>query len=279
MPFTDLPVIRNLAAFFRRTLVRGPTFIWNPGRIGPTFEWLGYSRIRILEGALENSELEITTDITDAKADIFASINGQRIGRAYVERDPPGRGIVLWDIAVKEDYRRQGVASIMTYCIFRELLSMQEVASFRIRMMRLFKPGDKNIELQNVGIGVIGNRLGFTPEFSIEKLLQPANVVDLSILPPREGFPPSFKIIIRSFPLVLIAFVLDIDTLKPVEDLATYVKLTRDERIIYNWVRQGLIVVGNGNYWLRRDGLDQFVNHLATDEFEARVFRRRVRGV
>jgi hypothetical protein len=78
---------------------------------------------------------------------------------------------------------------------------------------------------------------------------------------------------------VLIAFILDQDTLKPVDDFRTYVKLSKDERTIFDWVERGLIVVGNGNYWLRRNGLDQFVNHLATDEFEAKVFRRRLRAI
>lgn len=265
--------------FFRRLFVKEAPFEWKPGRIGPRFEWLDHETVRILEGPLKDRELTLKTVVEERKASIFASLDGKSIGRTYVERDPPGRGIELWDIAVMEDYRRMGVASIMTYVIFRELLSMQETACFKIRMMRLMKPADRNIELQNVGIGVIGNRLGFTPEFSIDKILKPSNITGLEVLPAKGNFPPSFKIVIRTFPLVLIAFVLDADSLKPVDDFQTYVRLMKDERVIYEWVRKGLIVIGNGNYWLRRDGLDQLVNHLATDEFEAKVFRRRVRPV
>jgi len=279
MGFSGLPIIRSLASLFRRTFIKEPEFTWKPGRIGPRFEWLDHDHVRVLEGPLANQEMELITEIFDDKANVFASINGKRIGRTYVERDPPGRGIVLWDIAVQKEYRRKGVASIMTYVIFRELLSMQEKAFFKIRMIRLMKPSDTNVELQNVGIGVIGNRLGFTPEFDIEKLLRPSNITGITVLPAKGDFPPSFKIVIRTYPLVLIAFVLDQDTLKPVDDFRTYVRLTKDERIIFNWVRKGLIVIGNGNYWLRRDGLDKLVNHLAADEFEARTFRRQVRGV
>ncbi len=279
MGFTDLPIIRSLARFFRATFIKEQPFIWNPGRIGPRFKWLDHNHIKILEGPLIGKELEIVTEIFPNKANIFTSLNGQQIGRAYIERDPPGVGVILWDIAVKEGYRRKGVASIMTYCIFRELLSIQETAFFKIRMMRLMKPAEKNIELQNVGIGVIGNRLGFTPEFNLDRLLRPDNIVGLEVLPAKGDFPPSFKIVIKTFPLVLIAFVLDTDTLKPVDDFRTYVQLTKDETTIYNWVRRGLIVIGNGNYWLRRNGVDQFVNHLATDEFEARMFWRKVRGL
>jgi GNAT superfamily N-acetyltransferase len=275
---TDWPILGPVASFFRRAFIKEPPFTWQPGRIGPRFQWLDHTHIRILEGGLAGRSVELITEILPAKANVFMSLDGKQIGRTYVERDPPGKGIVLWDIAVKEDFRRKGIASIMTYCIFRELLSQQETAFFKIRMMRLMKPADKNVELQNVGIGVIGNRLGFTPEFNIDRILRPDNVTGLEILPAKDDFPPSFKIVIRTFPLVLIAFVLDQDTLKPVDDFRTYVKLMKDESVIFNWVQRGLIVIGNGNYWLRRDGLDQFVNHLATDQYEARMFRKRVRG-
>jgi hypothetical protein len=276
---TDWPVIGPVARLFRRTFIKEPPFLWSPGRIGPRFEWLDYTHIRLQEGSLAGREFELTTEILETKANAYVSEQGSQIARAYIERDPPGKGICLWDIAVKEPYRRKGLASIMTYCIFRELLAMQETAFFKIRMLRLMKPTDQNVELQNVGIGVIGNRLGFTPELNVEKILSPSNVTGLEILPAKGDFPPSFKIVLRTFPLVVIAFVLDADTLKPVADFRTYVKLSKEESIILEWARKGLVVVGNGNYWLRRDGLDQFVNHLATDEHEASVFRRRVRGV
>jgi len=276
---TQWPIIGPVASLVRRVFIKQPPFLWAPARIGPRFEWLDYNRIRLQHGELAGRELELNTEILDTKANVYVSVDGTQIARTYIERDPPGKGIVLWDIAVKPPYRRQGIASIMTYVGFRELLSIQQTASFKIRMMRLMKPGDKNTELQNVGIGVIGNRLGFTPELSVDRVLRPENITSTEILPAKDGFPPSFKIVIRTYPLVLIAFVLDTDSLKPVDDLQTYVRLSKDESVIFDWARRGLIVIGNGNYWLRRDGLDQFVNHLATDEFEAQVFRRRVRGV
>ncbi|MBM3323639.1 hypothetical protein FJY69_09225 [candidate division WOR-3 bacterium] len=278
MAIHNWPLIGPIASSLRRRLGPKVPFVWTPGRIGPRFDWLDHTHILVRDGGLAGRELELTTEILDTKANAYAALDGRQIGRAFVERDPPGKGICLWDIAVKQDYRRMGVASIMTYTIFRELLALQETAFFKIRMMRLMKPADRNVELQNVGIGVIGNRLGFTPEFDIDRLLNPDNITGVEVLPANRGFPPSFKIIVRTFPLVLIAFVLDSDSLKPVDDFDTYVKLSKDERIIYNWVRRGLIVIGNGNYWLTSAGLDRLVNHLAADEFEARVFRRRVRG-
>lgn len=232
----------------------------------------------MLDGRLAERRLGLRTEILDARAGVYVSLDGRQIARTYIDRDPPGKGIVLWDIVVKEQYRRQGIASVMTYVGFRKLLSIQETAFFKIRMMRLVKPGDKNVELQNVGIGVIGNRLGFTPELNVDNILRPDNVTSLEILPPKGDFPPSLKIVLRTFPLVLIAFVLDAHSLKLTDDFRTYDKLASNESLIFDWVRRGLIAIGNGNYRLRRNGLDQFVNHLATDEPEARVFRRQVRG-
>jgi hypothetical protein len=167
----------------------------------------------------------------------------------------------------------------MAVHIFRTLLLQQDRATFKIRMVRLLKPGDKDVELQNMGMGVIANRLGFTPEFDIERILRPGNITGIDIIPDRPGFPPAFKIIVQTFPLVLIAFVLDRDNHKPVDDYQTYVKLARDERVIHDWVRRGLIVISNGNYWLRPDGIGPFLNHVAASPEEAQEFRPKVIGL
>ncbi len=275
MALRDWPIFGGLARLFSRK----SEYVWTPGRIGPRFKWLDHTHLHIFDGPLAGRQVELITEVMEKKANCFSYLDGKQVGRCYIERDPPGKGIVLWDIAVQDGLRRHGLASIMTYTIFRELLTQQNTATFKIRMMRLMKPTDRNVELQNVGIGVIGNRLGFIPEFDIKKVLAPSNITGMEILPAKGNFPPSFKIVIRTFPLVLIAFILDQDTLKPVDDFRTYVKLSKDETIVYDWVRRGLIVVGNGNYILRAGGIDQFVNHIATDQFEAKVFRRRIKPI
>lgn len=280
MGWTNFPILRVIRSVFNNhhSAVDTP-FVWHPSQFCPRFEWLGQNRIRILKGALAGKEAEILSEILPHKASIAIYFEQEEIGRAYIERNPPGVGVILWDIAVKEGYRQQGFASIMTYCIFRELLFRQEGAFFKIRMLKVMKLGENDVELQNIGICVIGNRLGFTPEFDLDQLLRPDNIVDLKIIPAKEAYPPGFKIVTNTFPFVLIAFVLNPDTLKPVDSLRTYVQLTKDESTIYNWVRRGLIVIGNGNYLLRRQGIDQFVNCIAIDEPEAQFFRRKIQGL
>ncbi len=263
------------------SLLRRPreTPAWRPARIGPRYEWFSPAHIRILDGELAGQEFELVTEVKDDAASVFLYYYGQRIGQTYVERDPPGRGVVFWDVGVKEAFRRKGLASIMTVHIFRELLRQQQKATFKIRMVRLLKPGDKDVELQNMGMGVIANRLGFTPELDIERILAPDNITGIDVIPARPGFPPAFRFDVRTFPLVLIAFVLDRDTQKPVEDFRTYVELSKDDRVVHDWVRRGLIVISNGNYWLRRDGIDRFLAHVATSPEEAREFGSKVVGL
>ncbi|MEO0077551.1 MAG: hypothetical protein ABIK86_00925 [candidate division WOR-3 bacterium] len=253
--------------------------VWTPARIGPKYEWFSPAHIRILEGELAGQEFELVTEVKDDAASVFMYYYGQRIGQTYVERDPPGRGVVFWDIGVKDEFRRKGLASIMTVHIFRELLRRQDKATFKIRMVRLLKPGDKDVELQNMGMGVIANRLGFTPELNIERILAPGNITSIDVIPARPGLPPAFRFDVRTFPLVLIAFVLDQDTRKPVDDFRTYVELSKDEQVIHDWVRRGLIVISNGNYWLRRSGIGLFLNHVATSPEEARAFAAKVVGL
>lgn len=266
---------RPVSSFFKR---RKP-YVWQPKPFAPEFEWVGPAHIRLLGVPLKGEQFELATEMRGKIASVHLYYYGQCIGQTFVEREPPGKGVVFWDTGMKEQFRRKGLASLMTWHMFRELLRVQETAFFKIRMVRILKPGDKDVELQNMGMGVIANRLGFTPELDIERILRPDNITGIEILPAWGDFPPGFKIVVRIFPLVLIAFVLNPDTHKPVDDFRTYVELSKDERVIHDWVRRGLIVISNGNYWLREDGLNQFVDCLATSAEEAREFREKVRGV
>lgn len=263
-----------------KTRPRKPVeYQWRPTPIGPRFQWLDRTHIRVRERELAGQEFELATEVDDTTANAYLAQHGKRIGQTCIERDPPGKGVILWDIAVKEDYRRKSLASIMTYCIFRELLLLQDISTFRIRMMRLIKPADKELELQNIGIGVIGNRLGFTPELDIERLLSPDNVTGVELIPARHGFAPGLKISITTYPLVLIAFILDRDTMKPVHDPDTYLRLLPQQKAVHEWVESGLIVIGNGDYWLRPAGIDRFLDCIAIDAAEADRFRKRIQGL
>jgi len=200
-------------------------------------------------------------------------------GEVSIERDPPGKGVVLWDIAVRERLRGNGLAAVMTWCAFRGLVQVQETSTFRIRMVRSLKAGEKGVEVQNVGIGVIAARLGFKPEINLTKVLDNRNITDIGVIEKQNGSPPGLRIILRSAPLVLVAFLLDPDTLKPLSDDGVYIELRKDRELMREWAFSGRLVISNGNYCLRRAKAEGFADLLATDEQEARLFRARVRGL
>ncbi len=265
-------------ALTRRLSGRAATFNWEPAKIGPRFEWLEYDTIRIREGGLAGKILGVKTEISRHSATVSLYDEKNQIGIVSIERDPPGKGIILWDAGIKERYRQNGLAAIMTWIIFRELLTVQDVATFRIRMVRSLKTGDNGTEIQNVGMGIIAVRFGFTPELNLRQILTVENITGIEILPPMNGNPPALKVSLNRDPFVLVAFVLNPDTMKPTNDFRTYLELKRDDLVIHEWAERGALVV-NGNYLLREPQVNHFVNRIAVSETEAVIFREKIRGL
>ncbi|MEO0022815.1 MAG: hypothetical protein ABIJ93_03045, partial [candidate division WOR-3 bacterium] len=234
--------------------------------------------IRVLEGGLAGKILGVRTELMANNAACSLQDQGRLIGTVSIERNPPGKGIILWDAQVHPQYRRNGLAAIMTWIIFRELLLNQTVATFRIRMVRSLKAGANGVELQNVGMGVIAVRLGFTPELNLERTIRGDNITEIEAMPAVNGSPPALKIGLRHDPFMLVAFVLSPDTMKPTNDFRTYLEIKNNTFIIHEWAEKGLLVV-NGNYLLRTPQINHFVNRIAVDEAEALIFRNKIRGV
>jgi hypothetical protein len=253
--------------------------IWRPRRIGPHFRWLDHDNIKLVDGKLADREFGIRTYTLRNTAELVLTEGEERIGEVSIERDPPGKGVVLWDIAVRERLRGNGLAAVMTWCVFRGLVQVQETSTFRIRMVRSLRAGEKGVEVQNVGIGVIAARLGFEPEIDLTKVLDNRNITDIGVIEKQNGSPPGLRIILRSAPLVLIAFLLDPDTKKPLNDQRMYLTLSQDRELIRRWALSGRLVISNGNYCLRRAQAERFADLLATDAQEAQQFRLRVRGL
>ena len=226
--------------------------IWRPRRIGPRFRWLDHDTIKLVDGKLAGQEFGITTDIQRTTAELVLTEGKERVGQLSIERDPPGKGVVLWDIGVREQLRGNGLAAIMTWCAFREMVLAQEASTFRIRMVRSMKAGETGTEVQNVGIGVVAARLGFEPELDLQQVLDHRNVTGVDIIEKQPGTPPGLRIMVKSEPLILIAFVLNPETLKPLSDDAMYVELRKDRDLMRDWALSGRLVISNGNYCLRR---------------------------
>jgi hypothetical protein len=251
---------------------------WSPRRVGPRFDWLSHDQIRIIDGPLSERQFGINTDIQQRTATVHLCEGPNAVGQLEIERDPASRGITLWNVAVRQQLRGSGLATVMTWCAFRELLAVQTSATFQIRMVQSFKPGSSGTELQNVGMGVVAARLGFRPELSVEEILRGNDITSIDALPGDNGNPPALRIGLSRFPLVMVAMVLNPDTMKPIADFRTYLQLKHDHRPIQDWSRDGLLLV-NGNYCLRESGIARFADLMAIDAEEARIFRAKVQGL
>jgi hypothetical protein len=248
---------------------------WTPCRIGPRFAWLDHDHILVVDGPLSERRFEVSTDIRDDSAVVRLREDGNFAGLVRIERNPLGRGIIFSNAAVGLRFRRSGLAAIMTWCAFRELLTIQESATFRIRMARSAKPRSTDAEIRNVGVGVIAARLGFRPELPVERLLHEANIVGISVLPGSKDSPPAFRITLKSHPFALVAAALSPETMRPLSDCRPYLELGRDGRQITSWLQQGLLLIGD-DYCLGESGIERFVNAMATDAEEAAEFRNKI---
>jgi len=269
---------RPLASLPDHDLTKAESRCWTPHRIGSRFDWLDHDRILVIDGPLSERQFETTTDIRTDTAVVRLRENGHFAGQIQIDRVPPGRGVVLSNALVGQRLRRGGLAAIMTSCAFRELLATQESATFRIRMAHATQPCATGTGVVNIGMGILAARLGFRPELPIEEIAQGDNITDVAALPDDKDNPPALKILLRSFPSVLVAHVLSPATMKPISDYRTYLELKQDSGLIQTWLRQGLLFV-NGGYKLSESGIERFVNALATDEEELAEFRSKVRAL
>ncbi len=249
---------------------------WCPHRIGPRFAWLDHDRILIVDGPLSERRFDVAIDVQTDTAVVRLREDGNFAGMVHVERSPAGKGVILTNAAVGARFRRGGLAAIMTWCVFRELLTRQDSATFRIRIIRSVKPRATDTELRNIGVGIIATRLGFRPELPVERLIRDDNVVNITALPGGIDSPPAMRITLRSYPYVLVAVVLSPNTRRPLSDIHPYQEVGSDGRQIQSWLRQGLLLAGE-DYSLGQSGIERFVNALATDEDEAVQFRGKVR--
>ncbi|MEO0080625.1 MAG: hypothetical protein ABIK44_08130, partial [candidate division WOR-3 bacterium] len=101
---------------------------------------------------------------------------------------------------------------------------------------------------------------------------------NVEVFPGNNGQPPGLKINLRVDPLTIIGFILSPDTMKPTASLRTYLEIKDDDWQLRNWAAKGLLLI-NGNYSLRAPNINHFVNRLAVDEEEARLFRSKIQGV
>jgi hypothetical protein len=271
-------VFSGIFATLRRWFAPEPhRLAYAPGLLGPAIEPLEGNKVRILEGGLTGQVFDLSTVLSEDEAHVFLHLDGKQVGHADIQRNAFEASIVLWNIVVQENLRNNGLASLMIRTGFRRMLELHKKPSFAIRMIRLIRPKDRVTKVQNIGIGIIARKLGFSPEYDLPALLVRDNIQVIEYLESDGVMPPGFRIVIKVFPLVLVAFVVDPFTGKPFSRVHPFYQQHVFPETVETWVGDGKIIIGNGNYLLRRNGIPNLINHIARDELEAQQLARRIR--
>jgi hypothetical protein len=254
---------------------------FTPKKFGPTFQVKNKDEIEITTGPLQGISFKIEQETSSCQSRLFLKNkeNNQLIGRALFDLVHSSGEVIFWDVMVQAKYRIKGLASVMTKYMLRQLISEQKKIKFMIRMIKLYQPTDTSIKLQNVGIGVIAHRLGLFCEFDLPKILNPLNITHIEILEPQNDCPPSYKIVVRTYPYVLIGFIVDPMTLRPIPSFEIYKEMLGQTGVVEEWIRNKTIVIGNGNYVLKNDGMAEFINCIAADEYEAQFFNSKIQSM
>jgi len=249
-----------------------------PKPFGPKFTWRSDNLIAITEGECKDKEVYIKKEIDTTNANLKLFWQEKEIGHCFAEWKKDSI-INIWDVVIDESSRCQGLASLMVKIITRELLFRQKTTSFKIRMIRLFKPDEQEIKLQNVGMAVIAHKLGLDCQYELETLLSENNIKEVGLILPTETTPPAYSLTLNIFPYNLVALIINLDTDKPINDYDFYVRFRTQFEIFADWVKKGVMVVGNADYLLRDEGIREFVNHLAMSVPEAELFYSKIKGI
>jgi hypothetical protein len=252
---------------------------FQPRPIGPAFDWVDAEQLAIRQGELQGHVFRLIEESTAKEFHLHLLEDDQEVGRCDIELNTQEATVVLWYITTQDHLRRHGLASILACTAFCRTLKDRKSASFAIRMLRLIKPDERVTKIQNVGIAVIARKLGFTSEFNLQELLHQENITMIELIPSDGTTPPGYRIVLKTLPYVLIAFLVDPETGRPLPGGHRLYESLVTPEAAEKWFNERMIVIGNGNSVLRRDGIREFVSRIALNEAEAAEFLRRIKPV
>jgi hypothetical protein len=253
---------------------KGTSF--TPKPFGPAYIIENDNQVKILEGNLKDQIFSIEKESSDHHLKLILISQDKAIGHCYAEYEK-NSSITVWDVVLDASHRMSGLASLMVKIVLRELLFLQKTTCIRFRMVQLFKPDEKEIKLQNVGIGVMMYKLGLTCEYDLPALIVQNHVDNVEVIFASDPTPPAFKMKLNVYPFTLIAFIMDLDTAKPINNLDVYTRFQSQYEVIIDWVKHRQLVIGNANYLLKDDGIGEFVNRIANNTNEAELFFNRIK--
>jgi GNAT superfamily N-acetyltransferase len=254
---------------------------FHPLPFGPNYELVDKHIIRIVEGPLKNQSFILENHYQPKTLDTFlyatpTSLQKEEIAHCFSEYQKD-ECITIWDVMVRSDYQRCGLAELLIKFQIRELLTRQKETRFRIRMVQLYEiEGKTTVRLKNVGMGIIAYKLGLSCEYNLEKFLRNHEITDFSVISPTDDNPPAYQIFLKSFPYVLVAFMIDIDKERPLTDYGTYQKIKSADEFLIEMARHRALIIGNADYFLKSDGIVHFINRIANNEEEAQIIYKKI---
>ncbi|MCS7258721.1 MAG: hypothetical protein NZ601_05110 [candidate division WOR-3 bacterium] len=262
-------------------LAQEPLFRFQPRPFGPTFEWTAKNIIKITSGPLLNQEFILENKEREGVFDSYLysldpGAQTRELAHSFCEYEKNFH-LTIWDVMVDRSLRKYGLAELLIKFQLRELLVRQKFSEFRIRMLQLFEPETKvEVKLKNVGIGVIAYKLGLSCEYDFSEFVKNNEIKEINVIPPAHNNPPAYQIYLKSFPYVLVAFMIDIDKEKPLTDYATYLRLKTALEFLLEMAKHRALIIGNADYILRPNGINDFISRIADNENEAQFFYNRL---
>lgn len=242
--------------------------------LGPRFQRRKATEIQIVEGEFNQSILQIISQIEPTKTTLTLKLKDKLIGMAHAEYEPKKRCTTLFDTFVAEEYRRRGFASLMVHLLFREQLLYTATENFEIRMV-MKATGAKEV-IENIGMGLIALKLGFEPNINYQELFSPSNLDKLEIIPANGINPYGYKLSLSVSPWTVVLVLLDPLTKRPVKDLNDYEHFIRPEDI-RELVKGNQAVLGNVDYRLNQNRVEQCVAYIAENQEEFREFLKKLK--
>lgn len=251
---------------------------FTPRPFGAVFQWVGQNSIKIIQGEFTDQIFKIRKTASEEQVHMNFFHNSVEIGHCYAELIKNSM-ITIWDVVVERPYQHKGLAEMMVKILAKELFAQQKSSQFQIRMLQLFKPHQAEIQLQNVGLGVIAFKLGLTCEYDINVFLTNNNINEFEVIAPTETIGPAYKINLNCYPYTMIAFLIDIEKEKPITNFDTYIKFRRSTELMLDLARHRALIIGNANYLLKENGIDDFISRVADSGNEAKLLSQKIEGI
>ncbi|MDH5683957.1 MAG: hypothetical protein OEZ20_05785 [candidate division WOR-3 bacterium] len=243
--------------------------------LGPRFQRLRPAEIEILAGKFAGKVIHTLFKFEPTKTTLKLKMEDKIIGTAHADYEPAKRRTTLFDTYVQNEYQMQGLASLMVHLLFREQLVYTDTNNFDIRMV-MKATGEKEV-IENVGMGLIALKIGFEPDINYQELFAGKNVTSVDIIPAKDIYPFGYKLSLRSSPWTIVIVLLDPLTDKPHQDLNAYEHFVRSDDFI-ELVKSGQAVLGNVDYVLGKNSIENFVSYIAENQEEMNQFLKRIKA-